>query len=139
MYARALLEVAHQAAPLEDLGQHVRRLLAREVHATQLGDRIVAVLEEHLLVQLLGALEPDRGVDRLVAGDVEIAHELVEEEPPEALGAAAVAGEQGTLHDLREVHECEHRTVEIGEVAPEDVALLGREVLRDVDSHGASC
>ena len=137
--ARALLEVAHQATPLEDLGQHVRRLLAGQVHAAQLGDGVVAVLEEHLLVQLLGPFETDRGVDRLVAGDVEIADELVEEQPPQALRAAAVAGEQGPLHDLREVDEGEHRPVEVGEVAPEDVALLGGEVLRHVDSHGASC
>ena len=52
--AGALLEVAHQPAPLEHLGEDVRCLLARQVHAAELGDRVVAVLEEHLLVQLLG-------------------------------------------------------------------------------------
>jgi hypothetical protein len=56
------------------------------MHAAQLGDGVVAVLEEHLLVQLLGSFEPDRGVDRLVAGHVEIAHELVEEQTPQLFG-----------------------------------------------------
>jgi hypothetical protein len=37
------------------------------VHPAELGDRVVAVLEEHPLVELLGPLEPDGGVDGLVA------------------------------------------------------------------------
>ena len=45
--ARRLLEVRHQPAPLEDLREQVRRLLAREVHAAELRDGVVAVLEEH--------------------------------------------------------------------------------------------
>ena len=83
--AGALLEVAHQPTPLEHLGQHVRRLLARQVHPTQLGDGVVAVLEEHLLVQLLGSLQTDGRIDRLVAADVEVADELVEEQTPQLL------------------------------------------------------
>ncbi len=54
--ARRLLEVRHEPTPLEDLGEQVRRLLAREVHATELRDGVVAVLEEHAVVELLGAL-----------------------------------------------------------------------------------
>ena len=84
--ARRLLEVRHEAPPLEDLRQHVGRLLAGEVDPPELGDRIVAVFDEHLFVELLRALEPDGGVDGGVARDVELAHELVEEEPAQALG-----------------------------------------------------
>jgi hypothetical protein len=51
------------------------------VHATELGHGVVAVLEEDPVVELLGPAEADRGVDRGVAGDVEVAHELVEEQP----------------------------------------------------------
>ena len=54
--ARRLLEVRHQPAPLEDLREQVRCLLTREVHAAELGDGVVAVLEEHARVELLGAL-----------------------------------------------------------------------------------
>ena len=93
--ARALLEVAHQAAPLEHLGEDVRCLLARQVHTTELRHRVVAVLEEHLLVELLGTLQTDGGIDGVIAADVEIADELVEEQPAEALRAPAVARRRG--------------------------------------------
>ena len=52
--ARRLLEVGHEPAPLEHLGEHVGRLLAGQVHATELGHRVVAVLDEDPLVELLG-------------------------------------------------------------------------------------
>ena len=65
--ARRLLEVRHQPAPLEHLGEQVRRLLAREVHPAELGDGVVAVLEEHPVVELLGPPQPDGGVDGGVA------------------------------------------------------------------------
>ena len=53
--AGGLLEVGHEPAPLQHLGQEIGRALAREVHSAELGDRVVAVLEEDALVQLLGA------------------------------------------------------------------------------------
>ena len=134
--ARALLEVAHQPAPLEHLGEDVRRLLAGQVDAAELGDRVVAVLEEHPLVQLLGAFEADGRIDAVVAGDVEVADELVEEQPAQALRAAAVAGEQRALDDLGEVDEGEHRPVEVREVAAQDVGFPGAELLGDVQRHG---
>ena len=55
--AGRLLQVRHQPSPLEHLGEHVGGLLAGQVHAPQLGHRIVAVLDEDLLVELLGPLE----------------------------------------------------------------------------------
>ena len=134
--ARALLEVAHQPAPLEHLRQQVGGLLARQVDAAELGHRVVAVLDEHLLVERLGAGDPDGGVDRVVAGDVEVADELVEEQPPQALGRAAVAGEQRALDDLGQVDEGEDRAVEVREVAPQHVGFVGGELLRDVGGHG---
>ena len=105
------------------------------MHAAELGDRVVAVLEEHPVVELLGPPEADGGVDGGVAADVEVADELVEEQAPQALGAAGVAGEERALHDLGQVDQGEHRTVEVREVAPEDVGLVGRELLGDVDGH----
>ena len=62
--ARRLLQVRHEATPLEHLRQHVGGLLARQVDAAQLGDGIVAVLDEHPLVELLRSGQPDGGVDR---------------------------------------------------------------------------
>jgi hypothetical protein len=53
------------------------------VHAAQLGDAVVAVLEEDPVVELLGALQADGRVDRLVAAGVELADELVQEQPPQ--------------------------------------------------------
>ncbi len=77
--ARRLLEVRHEPSPLEHLGEDVRRLLAGEVDPAELRDRVVAVLEEDPLVQLLRASQADRGVDGRVARDVELSYELVEE------------------------------------------------------------
>ena len=134
--AGRLLEVGHEPAPLEDLGEQVRRLLAGEVHAAELGDRVVAVLEEHPVVELLGPAQADGGVDGEVAGDVEVADELVEEQAAQALVGPRVPGEQRALHDLGQVDQGEDRAVEVREVPPEDVGLVGGELLGDVDGHG---
>ncbi len=134
----ALLEIAHQPTPLEDLGQQVRGLLARQVDAAELRHGVVAVVEEHPLVQFLGAIEADRGVDRMVATDVEVADELVEEQAPQRLVAAAVASEQRALHDLGQIDQCEHGTIEVREVTPQNVRFVRGEGLWDVDSHGPS-
>ncbi len=90
--AGALLEIAHQASPLEDLGQQIRGLLARQVHTAELRDRVVSVVEEHPFVELLGTVETDRGVDGVVAADVEIADELVEEEATQRLVGSGCSG-----------------------------------------------
>ena len=82
--AGRLLEVRHQSTPLEHLGEHVGGLFAREVDAAELGDRVVAVFEEHLVVEFLGASKPDRCVDGLVTLDVEFSHELLQEESTQA-------------------------------------------------------
>ena len=133
--ARRLLEVGHQAPPLEDLGEHVRGLLAGEVDAAELGDGVVAEVAEDPLVELLGPLQPDRRVDGRVAGDVEVVDELVEEEPPQALRRARVAGEERPADDLRQVDEREHRTVEVRDVVAEHLALVGGEGLGCVGRH----
>src|SRR5690606_10265139 len=63
------------------------------------------------------------------------ADELVEEEATQALRGAGVAGEQRPLHHLGEVDEGEDRSVEVGEVPPEDVGLGRGELIADVDRH----
>ena len=136
---RALLQVAGQPSPLQHLREQVRRLLAGQVDPSELGHGVVAVLEEDLLVELLGPLEADGGVERLVSGHVELADELVEEEPAEALRAPGVPGEERSLHHFGQVDQGEHRPVEVGEVAPEEVLLLGGEGLRHVQRHEGSC
>ena len=132
----ALLQVAHQSTPFEDLGQDVRRLLAGEVHAAQLGYGVIAVFEEHLFVKVLCPFEADRGVDRLVTLDIEFSDKLVKEQPPEALRAAAVPGEQRTLDDFREIDQRKNWAVEVSEISTKYVDLGLTEVLGDVDGHG---
>ena len=105
------------------------------MHAAELGDGVVAVLEEHALVELLGAPQADRRVDGEVAGEVEVADELVEEEPAQALVGARVPGEQRALHDLGQVGQREDGTVEIREVRPERGRFVVGELLRRVQ-HG---
>ncbi len=130
--AGRLLEVRHEAAPLEDLREQVRRLLASQVHASELGHRVVAVLEEHPVVELLGSPEPDGRVDGEIAREVEVADELVEEQAPQALGRARIAGEQGALHDLGQVDEREDGRVEVREVRAQHRLLLVGEALGHV-------
>jgi len=79
--ARALFEVRHEPAPFENLGQHVRRLFARQVDPTELSDAVITKFEEHLVVEFLGPAQTHRGIDRLVAFDVEISNEFSKEEP----------------------------------------------------------
>ena len=60
--AGRLLEIGHEAAPLEELREHVGDALAREVDPAQLGHRVVAILHEDTLEE---ALRPrDTGVAR---------------------------------------------------------------------------
>ena len=102
--ARGLLEVRHQAAALEHLGQDVRRVLARHVHAAELRDRVVAVLVEHPLVQPLGARSlPTSARRRRPRGRATSSEELVEEQPPQRLRRPRVAREQRALDRLRQV------------------------------------
>ena len=62
--ARRLLEIRHQPSPLEHLGQDVRDVLAGDVRAAELRDRVVAVLVEDPRVQLFGARDRRRRADR---------------------------------------------------------------------------
>ena len=94
------------------------------MHPAELGDGVVAVFEEHAVVELLGALQPDRRVDGEVAGDVEIADELVEEQATQTLVGTRVPREQRALHHLGQVHQREHGPVEVREIRPEDGLFL---------------
>src|SRR5206468_7468672 len=128
--ARGLLEVGHEASPLEHLGQDVGRALARQVDAAELRDGIVAVLEEDALVELLGALRPSVAELDVVAVPSSLLplfrrQELVEEEPAQRLRRARVACEERALHDLRQVDEREDGTVEGGEVRGEAARSSG--------------
>jgi hypothetical protein len=126
--AGRLLEVRGQAAPFDRLGEQLRGLLAREVHAAELRDRIVAELEEHPIEQLLGLVDLDALETRDRAG-LERLGELVEEQAAEGLRCPRVAREQGALDDLGQVGQCEDRAVEVGEVRREPGSLLVRELL----------
>ena len=58
--ARRLLEVRHQASPLQHFREDVRDAFARDVCAAELCDRVVSVLAEHACVEFVRA----RGADR---------------------------------------------------------------------------
>ena len=49
--ARRLLQIGGEAAALEDLREHVRGPLTGEMRPAQLGDRVVAELQEHSFIQ----------------------------------------------------------------------------------------
>ena len=72
---------------------------------------------------------------RGVPGDVQLAHELVQEQPPQALRGPRVAGEQCPFDHFGQVDQGEDRLVEIGDVAAENVLLLSAEGLHGVGEH----
>ena len=116
--ARGLLEVRHQAPSFQDLGQDIRNVLARQMNAAELRDRVVSVVVEHLLVQPFGAGRADgrrgrRGRVRDLIG------ELVEEQPPQGLGRSRVAREQRAFDRFRKIDQREDRAVDVGEIRRE--------------------
>jgi hypothetical protein len=47
-----------------------------------LGNRIVAVFDEDLLVEVVSSIETNGGIDGGVPGEIEVTHEFVEKESP---------------------------------------------------------
>ena len=119
--ARGLLEVGGQPAALEQLGHHVRHVLAGDVRAAELGHGVVAVAEEDALVELGRALAL-LAVER-PGGAGAVGGELVEVQAAQRALVARVAGEQRALHGLRQVDQREHGRVEVREVGLERGAL----------------
>jgi hypothetical protein len=102
--------------------------------AAELRDGVVAVLDEHAVVETLGSLHARGGQ---VAALIHVLGELVQEEPSQGLRGPRVAREERSLHDLRQVHEGEHRALEVREVARQDRALVLGEVLGgEPERHG---
>src|SRR5262249_9086014 len=95
-------------------------------HAAELGNRIVAVLHENALEELLGTPGAGTGVSGVARRSLETARaqELVKEEPAQRLGRPRAAREQRAFHDLGKVDQREHRAVEIREVRSEGGPLL---------------
>ncbi len=128
---RRLLEVRHEAPPLEDLRQNVRDVFAGDVCPAELRDRVVAVVAEDFRVQLLRPFDAHRR-----GGGVrsrEVPGELVEEQPSQRLGRARVPREERALDRFRQVRQREDVAVEIGEEWCERLPLVGRECFRRRD------
>ncbi len=93
--------------------------------AAELRDRVVAVLVEDLVEELLGARDAD-GLGLAAGGSRAIAdlvRELVEEQPAQRLRGPRVAGEERALDRFRQVGQRENVPVEIREVGREPRAL----------------
>ena len=99
--------------------------------AAELGHRVVAVAEEDRAVEARRALAL-LAVEGPRDGALQVAGELVEEEPPERARIARVAGEERSLDRFRQVHQREHRPVEVGEVGREQRPLLLAEAFNGV-------
>ncbi len=135
--AGRLFQISGEPAPLEHLGEDVRRLFAGQMHAAQLSDRIVSVLEEHPVVEILGTLHADEWVVPGLRRDgadphVGLVDELVQEETPDGLGGTGVPGEQSALHHFRHVDEGEHRSVDVGEESRQHRLLVGSELFAKI-------
>src|SRR5206468_10943050 len=93
--------------------------------------RVVAVLDEHALVELLGPSRAGVGVRRAAARgrrEAAGAEEFVDEEAAERLRRARIAREQRAFHDLGQVDEREDGAVEVGDVRRESGPLLRGEL-----------
>ncbi len=125
--AGRLLQVRGDAAALQHLGEDVGDPLAGDVGAAELGDRVVAVAEEDTLVEAggAGALVVVEGSP----GSGRVGRELVEIEAADGPGIPRIAGEKSPFHGLRQVHQGENGTVQVGEVRGEQGSLLGGEFL----------
>ena len=126
--AGGLLQVGGEAPSLQNLGEDVGDPLAGDVGAADLGDRVVAVADEHSLVEFRGALP---------LGAVEgpptrrhLGRELLQIEPPHGPGIPRIAGKKRPLDGLRQVDQSEHGPVEIGEVRGKKRLLLRGESTR---------
>ena len=85
--SRRLLEIRHQPAALEHLGQDVRDVLAGEMRAAELRDRVVSVFVEDPGVELFGASTANVGpIDGRVRRDILV--EFVQEQPAQRLRRA---------------------------------------------------
>jgi hypothetical protein len=120
-----LLQIRGEAAALEDLREHVRDPLARHVRAAELGDRVVAVADEDVLVKLRGPV-PLVAIERAVARRG-VGGELVQVKPAQGPAVTRVAGKQCALDGFGEVDEGEDGPIEVREVRLQQGALLGGE------------
>ena len=133
--AGGLLQIGGEPPALEHLRHDVRHPFAGDVGAAELRHGIVAVAEEDPPVEPGGAIAL-LAVECPRDAGLEVAGELVEEQPPQRALVARVAREQRPLHRLRQVHQGEHRPVEVGEVGRQSGALLVREGLDGVFHEG---
>ena len=121
-------------AVLQRFGGQRGGLLYSEVRAGQLGDGVVAVTDKDTLVELLGAPYGDHIViDRRRSGQafkpgIRFVDELVQQDAAQALLRPRVAGEEGALHDLRQVPQGKNRPVQVREVAGEERGFGGVEL-----------
>ena len=120
------------ARVLEVLGGYVGDPFAGHVGAAELRHRVVAVTDEHAVIE--GARAAHRrivaaGRSRAVQhhGEVGVAEELVQERAPEVPGRAAVAGEERAGHLLGQPQP-EDRPVHVGEEWREPLAFRRSEV-----------
>ena len=121
-----LLEVRHEAPPLEHFRQDVRHALARHVRAAELRNRVVAVFVQHARVQLVGAGRADRGAGRSAVSR-NVASELIQEQTAQCFRRSRIAREQGALDGFRQVGQDEDRPVGVGEVRREGGRFFGCE------------
>jgi hypothetical protein len=56
------------------------------VHSAELGHRVVAILKEDLLVQLVSTIEADGGINGKVPFEVEVTDKFVKKKSTQTLG-----------------------------------------------------
>src|SRR6185436_1917785 len=108
------------ARVLQELGGDVGNILAREMRAAQLRDRIVAVTDQNAFVKRSSFLDRDAVItggllaaEQILQRQIGSAEKLVEKSPPQAFRRTAVTREQRAGNLLGQL-ETESRAIEIG-------------------------
>jgi len=82
------------------------------------------------LIELFGFRKANRSVDRVIARNVEVFDELVQEQPPKAFMGSAISGKQRPFDYFRQINQRKNGLVQVGEVPTKDV-FFGRRKLFD--------
>jgi hypothetical protein len=112
---------------------------------TELGDRIVAVLEEHPLIEILGPAMVDEWVGTAETfgqsfdTGIGVVYELVQKQPSNRLGRPGVAGEECPFHYFRKVDQGEHRAVDVGKKPCQDCGFGRAERFFEVGHRSSEC
>ena len=118
------------ARVFEQFGSDVGNIFAGKMRAAQLGNRIVAIADQHAFIKRPCLLQGRAVVgcrvfpaEQVFQAKLRIAEEFVQERSAQTFRRAAIAGEERSGDFLRQL-EAEYRAIEIGKKRTETILLF---------------